>query len=790
MSEARRDRLEKLLVSPTLNGIDFVEIANAAQTQLRVHFLNNNPFANPQPGPRQIAIVGGERVTEILINTVTPSTDANGNRLLVIDVEPAGDFSTYTLHVDNAALDRYYDHVDFSFKALCDTTLDCEPRPHVCPPPAGDVPAIDYLSKDFNSFRKALSDFSALRYPDWVERSEADFGVMFMEALCKIGDDLSYLQDRISFESTLETATQRRSIVRHARMVDYEPRPATAASVLLQFDVPAGTATLPAGIAVSAAGPDGSRIPFETGTGLRDTNAYAVSALWNRGTTGGMRAYYWDDSERCLKAGATEMWLIGHGLGLADGTALLIDTRALVTADAPLREIVHVVAPAPEDEAVDPLFGDNVTRVRWSAAEALKYDHDLTRDDVTHDSRTGIVGNLVPATQGLRGAEFFAIDEVPPSMGPMPLAIVREGPPGADAPPRYLFTLRDAPLAYLAAATADDAPLPEIELLQQSVPAQRWTWKRRLLDARPSERAFTTEPFRMLRVTEALNPNPSHEYDGDGGQTIRFGGGDFGETPAAKTVFKVAYRTGGGSRGNVAADAIARVDSPSFLSLAVTNPFPAAGGADAESNERVRRLAPQAFRARQYRAVRPDDYSRAAETLPWVSRGGTVVRWTGSWTTIFTSADPKGSGTTSLEERIELAELLDRYRMAGRDVATPLAIYAALDVGIIVCAAPDAYRGNVEEALRERLLGESGFFGHDRFTFGTPLYRSALEAEVESAQGVAGVVDVTVRRRAFQQTPVSMPEIVQPGPHEILRLDDDPSLPENGSLTLTVRGGK
>ena len=45
------------------------------------------------------------------------------------------------------------------------------------------MPPIDYLAKDFLSFRQALLDFSALRYPQWQERSEADFGVMFLEAL-------------------------------------------------------------------------------------------------------------------------------------------------------------------------------------------------------------------------------------------------------------------------------------------------------------------------------------------------------------------------------------------------------------------------------------------------------------------------------------------------------------------------------------------------------------------------------------------------------------------------------
>jgi hypothetical protein len=787
MSEIRHDRLEQLLASTTLNGIDFIEIASAAtQTSLVVRFLNEVPLDAPLPGPAQVTVRGGARVTDIDVESVTWGIDPHGRPFAAVEVDPAGDFSTYTLRILNARLDPYFDRVTFSFKALCESTLDCEPRPHVCPPPAGELPAIDYLAKDFLSFRKALSDFSSARYPEWVERSEADFGMTFMEALCKIADDLSYLQDRIGFEATLETATQRRSLVRHARMVDYEPRPALASHVLLQFDVPVGTTALPAGIAVSAAGPDGARIPFETGSGLRDASTYAVNSRWNRGSIGGLRAYYWDDAQRCLLAGATEAWLYGHGLALTAGTALLIDTRAVVSADPPIRQIVHLVQDG--EEVTDPVFGDQITHIVWRAEEALTADHDITLD-TSGDSRTSIVGNLVPATQGRRAAEFFAIETAPPASGAMPLAIVREGPVASDVHARYLWTLREAPLAYLAAATAEDAPLPELELLQQSTPAERWSWKRRLLDAQPSERAFTTEPFRMLRVSDALSAAPSFEYDGDGGTTIRFGGGDFGETPAAETAFKATYRVGGGARGNVAADSITRVDATAFAALTVTNPFPAVGGADEETAERVRRLAPQQFRARQFRAVRPDDYSRAAETLPWVSRGGTIVRWTGSWLTLFTTADPKGSGTTTIDERIELAQLLDRYRMAGRDVATPLAVYAALDVAIVVCAAPNAYRGDVEESLREKLLGK-GFFSPDNFTFGTPLYRSKLEAAVQSARGVAGVVTITVRRRGFQPQPIPMPQIFRAGRNEILRLDDDPSFPENGSLTLTVRGGK
>ena len=173
------------------------------------------------------------------INDATDwATDAEGRPILTLSVPAPGDFSYYTLTLTSDTLDPFFNHTTFSFKALCESDLDCAVPPLACPPLEGDAPPIDYLAKDFLSFRKALSDFSALRYPEWQERSEADFGMMFMEALCSLADDLSYTQDRIAAEATLDTATQRRSIVRHARLVDYEPQPATAARVLLQLDVP------------------------------------------------------------------------------------------------------------------------------------------------------------------------------------------------------------------------------------------------------------------------------------------------------------------------------------------------------------------------------------------------------------------------------------------------------------------------------------------------------------------------------------------------------------------------
>lgn len=119
-------------------------------------------------------------------------------------------------------------------------------------------------------------------------------------------DDLSYLQDRVAAEAMLETATQRRSLVSLARLVDYEPRPATSGTTWLQLTV-SGAGSVAPGLQVSASAADGGLIPFETGEGLADTVATAVDKVWNHGIS----PYWFDDADRCLPCGATEMWVSG-----------------------------------------------------------------------------------------------------------------------------------------------------------------------------------------------------------------------------------------------------------------------------------------------------------------------------------------------------------------------------------------------------------------------------------------------------------------------------------------------
>lgn len=783
MTTPLRDRALALQASTTLNGMDFVELDAGDATVLRVHFLNAVPVAAPGV---TAAIDGGDRIPTVPLAPIAAadwSTDVDGRPLLTLHVLGEADFSAYRLTLTAPALDRMFASTRFSFMALCPSDFDCTPAPPWCPPDDTDLPPIDYLAKDFRSFRQALLEFSSLRYPAWQERSEADFGVMFAEALSAVADELSYQQDRVAAESTLETATQRSSLVNLARLVDYEPRPAVSAATILMLGVSASS--VPAGAQVAATAPDGTLVPFEIGAGLADSSSYPVSPAWNWP----IQPYWWDDANRCLPRNSTEMWLQGQGFGFAVGTALLIQT------DLPgesIRQVVHVTE---MEEAVDPLFtpgGAPLTRIAWAPAEALERDRDLTQ--------TLVGGNLVPATQGARQQEAVAIDLVPPSAPNTLRAIARQGPNGSDAQPNFVFRypLSKGLLAWLADADPANPPWPEVGLSQTLPSPQSWAFERSLLDADPLENAFTVEPVAWRAVDwDQVGRPVQWEMDGDDGWTVRFGDGVFGLPPAPDAVFDVAYRTGLGAAGNVAADSITEI-SPAWSGLitAVRNPFPAAGGADAETAEHIRRMAPQAFRARQFRAVRPQDYKAAAEELPWVQQAGAAFRWTGSWLTAFTTVDPGGSEAVSEPEHLELVELLNRRRLAGYESYAPAPRYVSVDLQITICVAADSLPADVERRVLDRLGsairpdGTSGFFFADRFTFGSPLFRSRLEAAIQAVPGVKGVLSIEVRRRGVLTGFTDLPEIFPLAADQILRIDNDPDWPERGTIQVIPEGGR
>jgi len=118
--------------------------------------------------------------------------------------------------------------------------------------------------------------------------------------------------------------------------------------------------------------------------------------------------------------------------------------------------------------------------------------------------------------------------------------------------------------------------------------------------------------------------------------------------------------------------------------------------------------------------------------------------------------------------------------------------YADIDLRVTVCVATNAYPGEVKERALVALFGDkrhAGFFDPDRFTFGTPLSRAALMAAIQEVPGVKAVERILVRRRGVFAWRAFDEFILRVGPGELVRVANDPMLPERGAVTLHMDGG-
>src|SRR5215203_5346714 len=81
--------------------------------------------------------------------------------------------------------------------------------------------------------RLSAAEYPALRV--LTTRAAGDPSVALLDAWATVGDVLTFYQERIANEGYLRTATERRSILELARLVDYRLRPGVAASTYLAY---------------------------------------------------------------------------------------------------------------------------------------------------------------------------------------------------------------------------------------------------------------------------------------------------------------------------------------------------------------------------------------------------------------------------------------------------------------------------------------------------------------------------------------------------------------------------
>jgi hypothetical protein len=820
-TEGRRQAIK----ASTLNGIDYLEVISPAS-------VNRSPllllcFFKPFSGLDEdnVIIEGGIRKKNIWVEWARRTDDVTDEMLVahekvIIDniksgpkaqhfliVRPGsdGDFSTYVLKLVNdslndrqsppAGFDIILSGIDFSFKVECEREFDCR-QAKVCPPNVWQEPIIDYMAKDFASFRLLMLDRLSSIIPDWKERNHADMGVMLIELLAYVGDHLSYYQDAAATESYLGTAKSRISARRIARLLDYYVNDGCNARTLVYFEV-AGVVDLPAKTRLLTGGPDDPWLIRNEGEFQKAVNEGAKvfetmhdAKLYSDHNE--IQFYTWGDTRCCLPRGATRATLKDDtpgGLKIKPGDVVVFEEIRSPEGvehdeDPTHRQAVRLTEVA---RSTDPLNGSKVVDIAWSADDALAFPLCLWEiyDDPA-DARSKPVsvarGNVVFAEHGYTVEEDLALS----------------------AGFRYRPKLSQRPLTFKAAFDQTTSVKRILSYDARSAkPAVIIT------EHTAQDTTFEWGPVRDLLSSDRFRREFVVEMENDRTAQIRFGDDKHGMDPSSningiQPSMSASYSIGNGVEGNVGRNAIRRiVAGPRFDATSIHrlyNPIPAQGGSDPELLDEIRQNVPEAFMT-QERAVIESDYVDVLKRHPDIQKAAASFRWTGSWLTVYVTVDRYGGKAVDDRFKTDIKNFLNQYRLAGYDVEVNGPLYVPLEIEMRVCIDQSHFREDVKKALLEAFAnydlasGERGFFHPDNFTFGQPVLLSRIYERAMKVDGVISVEITKLQRLGAQKDEGAggaglKQGFLKIGFTETARLDNDPNYPENGIIRVFVEGGR
>lgn len=749
-----------------------------------------------------VRLRGGAAAGQVRVVQVIAGAAPNQLRL---QINPIGDYSTYTLAVNFAGIDPLLAEIDFKFRPAC-FNLNCAADESF--PASVTTPDIDYLAKDFDSFKHTLITAMQQRVPDWLPTSEVDMDQVLIDLIAADADELSDYQDRTVNEAFLATARKRVSLARHARLMDYHIHQGNQASSWLAVQVQAAI-NIPArtGVWTSEHWQDKTSQAFIT------KNAVACSPLLNA-----VQLYNWGGSLTALDAGCTSAdialpaplnpanetdannlrdllnsiaarpFLIQQHLNPETGTALGKDPTA--------RQLLELTGTA--QSVFDPMggiAGEWFVRIFWRDADRLTRRYCFCTQCNTSLPLYNVSlfhGNLVEISHGRPHRTIFRAPNTPLAVSTPYNFLYGDEAHIELTPWGALARLPHTSLAYLA--TEPDGITPVRTSLAVNVNGFATPWREQsdLIESTSDAQHFIVE---------------TDEYRNS---YIRFGNGKNGRTLPADTFITCDYQTGVGIDGNVGADTVIGFDNIALPQITrIWNPFDITSGREPEPVAEIIRRVPEAYRARQLRAVTLEDYAQRAEQLKEVAHAHASYAWTRSWRTVRIAIDPQGTEILTEPVRKKIASHLEAVRLIGEDLEIRPARYVPLDIYLKLCAHPDFWPEHLRRELELEFSngytadGRTGFFHPDNWTFGQSLFRSQLIGRALQVPGVGRVLLASVKR-LHGESGASLSTIIIPAnavdhpvveqlivrPYEIIQVANNPSKLETGRLNFEITGGR
>lgn len=813
-----------------LNGFDlvFVELDLAASppaARLTAEFINEVALADilteqagGTPANQLFQITGGRRRLggdlpgEVQVTGITGVSPAS----LELAVSPIGDYSTYYLHALSPDFDPIFAKIPFKFRPGC-FNLNCHPRE--APPAPLTNPRIDYQARDYHSFKHLLLNAMRERVPGWEPTSEADLDQVIINLLAAKGDELADKQDRVANEAFFPRARQRVSLARHARLMDYHIHEGNQASTLLAVEVTAPPVIGPGfSVWTGQGGAEAGEVFLHD---VRDLDGAPRPAFQ---TLNRLALYTWGGLVGALEAGATSADITLPGTAMTDaeaqsvrdainddlaGPVLLEEVLNPETGRTPGRDLRQRQLLRFLPNAItrrDPVANAWMVRVNWRPEDALSRRFCfVTRCPCApvQDQVSLFFGNLLPVTHGAPNLTLFTD---PDRLLDAPLA-------AALAAERAAF-LADHPTGRITETTYEETKwgrlclLPERPLAYRDTPPGGETPTRSSLSVLVAGTMWEEQSD----LTQSLGDAEHFVVEtGETGRSyIRFGNGANGALPVPGSYVAARYQTGTGVAGNVGADQVSTFDSTAFPAIQrAWNPFDVTNGRSPETADIIRRRVPEAYRARQQRAITLADYVKRAEELPFVQRAAAAYGWTGSWRTVTLTLDPRGASDLLPEQVAEAHAYLEPLRLIGEDLEIRPPDLVPLDICLIVCAHPRFWPEDLvvelEDAFSEGYTasGARGFFHPDNWTFGQTLHASQIIARALDVEGVDRALSIGMAKWdqaggpalevvELDHTTAEPPEAlkIETGPNQIIRVANDPSALELGRIEIIVKGGR
>jgi hypothetical protein len=520
-------RREVVKLTGTLNGLDYVEVHDSGlpldpmrQLTLFLKFLRPPPALTKD----NFIIDGGERINEVEIDWVASATALPPgeppdlvdeldplDHFLVIRTKFYGDFSFYNLRLVTApgvetppaGFDPLLSSLKFSFKVQCESDFDCTNKTP-CPKEPAEVPQLDYLAKDYSSFRRLMLDRLSVLIPEWQNRNAADLAITLVELLAYTGDHLSYQQDAIATEAYLGTARRRTSLRRHARLMDYLVHEGCNARAWLRVFVNDDGVELPGATAMLTHTPNvNERIApnsdkwFDAlAAGAEVFETVEDNLLYQDHEE--LDFYTWGERECCLPKGSTSATLNGHYPYLKAGDVLILAERFgprsgyAEDADRTHRWAARLTHVLMDEDPSGGLFLEppnnnptSVTRIEWEKEDALPFPLCLSTitDAESYLERVSVAyGNVVLVDHGY-SIQAEALGTVPNARLAAAVDMTYLSCDRPSAPiiaPRFRPELKEAPLTHalplrrqqLFAMTTTPAILADLQARSYSADVQ------------------------------------------------------------------------------------------------------------------------------------------------------------------------------------------------------------------------------------------------------------------------------------------------------------------------------